>query len=96
MEIEYNHDRPLSDFQDKIDIIKKAGFNPIGVSQMFLEDVFIFETNEEAKRAFKELEVEEVDDMCVVGWWHDKESFLKEAKEYQERNRMKVRVYWLK
>ena len=46
--MKYNHDRPLSDFQDDINKLKASGYNPIAVSQMYFEDTFVFETNEEA------------------------------------------------
>jgi len=55
-EIHYNHDRPLESFQRDIDKLRQAGYNPIAVTQMLFEDTFVFETSEEAKRAYEQFE----------------------------------------
>lgn len=57
--MEYNHGQSLSDFEESMDKIRNAGFNPIAVSQLYLEDTFVFETNEEASNAYKKLERDE-------------------------------------
>ena len=49
--MEYNHKRPIEAFVEQIQILRDHGFRPIAVSQMICEDVFVFETEDEAKRA---------------------------------------------
>ena len=93
--MKYNHDREVQDFQEQIDIIRNAGFKPIAVSQMYLEDTFVFEKSDEANKAYKQLE--DCDDTKVLGWWYGKEDFEKAVKEYETENNgySKVRVHWL-
>jgi len=90
--MEYNHDRKLESFQKQIEIIKDAGFNPIGVSQIYLEDTFIFKTKKEASAAYKLLEKERGE---VIGWWYSWKDFLAEVIDYESnRESTMVRVYW--
>jgi len=97
MENVYNHDRPLSDFQDNIDTLKANGFNPIAVSQMTLEDVYVFETKEEALEGYIRFERDENKNWigAIVGWWYGKEDFLNAVKEYEEKSEIKVLIHWL-
>ena len=90
---EYNHNRPIESFHEDIDVIKKHGFNPIAVSQMFFEDTFVFETAEESERAYAELECGDGD--FPVGWWYGKEDFIKAVTEFEKDAGCKVRTYWL-
>ena len=64
-----------------VDIIKENGFNPIGLSYGWFEPVFIFETSEEANRAYNELE--DILKAKVIGLWYGKEEFdkIKDARE---------------
>jgi hypothetical protein len=100
-EIKYNHDRSLVEFEEDLKIIREHGYNPIAVTQMMLEDTFVFETEEESLRAYNELEVPK---KChIVGWWYGKEDFLKAVEEYEleaNKNRvdnkvLKMKIYWL-
>ena len=93
--MKYNHDREVQDFQEQIDIIRNAGFKPIAVSQMYLEDTFVFEKSDEANKAYKLLE--DCKNSEVVGWWYGKEDFEKAVKEYETENDgySNVRVDWL-
>lgn len=98
MEIKYNHDRTLKEFQKSINKIKKVGFNPIAVTQMYFEDTFVFETDAEAKLAYETLE--DRDDLkqsqYVIGWWRGKKDFLNEVEEYEAQSEgIKVKIYWL-
>jgi|AntRauTorckE6833_2_1112554.scaffolds.fasta_scaffold04488_11 uncharacterized protein (UPF0297 family) len=102
MSIELNHNRPLSDFQPEIDKLKSKGYNPIAVSQMFLEDCFVLETKDEAENAYREFErdVNEKWIGKVVGWWYDKEGFIEAVNDYEKTQNnsvksIKVLVYWL-
>ena len=88
----YNHKRTLESFQEEIDIIKTAGFNPIGVSQLICETTFIFETEAEALEAY---EVLEKTNHSIMAWWYSKEQFLFYIEEYGADFGTKVLVYWL-
>jgi len=89
-----NHDRPLSDFKESIDILKSSGFKPIAVTQMIFEDTFVFETPEEANNAYEQFE--KIDGK-IVGWWYGKDDFLEAVREYEEESNgySKVKIYWL-
>jgi len=91
--MKYNHNRELSDFQEDINLIKENGFNPIAVTQMYLEDVFVFETNEEAKHAYETLE--KTTTPKVIGWWYGKDDFIKYVEVYQNEYNKKVKIFWL-
>lgn len=85
----YNHYRPLTDFD--LDKIQNKGFKPIGVSQIYFEDVYIFETDEEAKKAYSELEIKG----NFQAYWYSKNDFLKEVLEYEKNSNSKVLIHWL-
>ena len=87
----FNHDRPLSSFEDSLEIIRSSGFKPIAVTQMMFEDTFVFETDKESTEAYNLLEVK---DETVVGWWYGREDFLEEVRDY-EKDGVKVLIYWL-
>lgn len=89
---EYNHDRPLSSFDESLILIKSYGFNPIGVSQIYFEDTFIFETQEEAESAFQKLEKELG---LIQGWFYSKENFEKDKIKYENELNCKVLTYYL-
>ena len=89
---EYNHERPLSSFKESLILIKSYGFNPIGVSQMYCEDTFIFETQEEANSAYQKLEKELG---LLQGWFYSKEEFEKQKLEYETQLNCKVLTYYL-
>ena len=99
----YNHDRPLSDFDEPLALIRKEGFNPIAVTQLLFEDVFVYETDEEAKQAYHVLETSypisgkttQIGE--VVAWWYGRIAFKKTVKDYEAKydNKQKVRIYWL-
>lgn len=94
-----NHNRPLSDFQDDIDTLKSHGYKPIGVSQMYMEDTFIFETSEEANRAYRQFERDEDEKWIgrIVAWWCGREDFEESVKIYESecKREVKVLVHWL-
>ncbi|MFW5847467.1 MAG: hypothetical protein ACOCVF_00920 [bacterium] len=100
--IKNNHDRPIEDFADDIKRLRKAGFNPIGVTQMYFEDTYVFETKKEAKKAYNYFENRDKRQCSqkevIIGWWYGKQDFLKEAKKYNDEadGFSKLLVYWLK
>lgn len=85
-------------------IIRLFGFKPIAYSDPsnMLEHTFVFETEEEAYKAYIKLENRgENKRSFVVGWWYGKEDFLKEVKEREElfsekHKDYKVKIKWLK
>lgn len=91
----WNTNRELSSFEKDITTIRKHGYKPIAVCQMYFEDTFVFETDEEAKEAFDELEKGNK----VQGWWYGKKDFLKTVEEYETKSSIgegtKVKIYWL-
>ena len=97
--MKFNHNRPLSDFQNDINKLKANGYNPIAVSQMYFEDTFVFETKEEATMAYRQFERDEEEKWIgeIVGWWYSKEDFEKTVKEYETENDgySKVLTHWL-
>lgn len=86
--MKFDHNRSLSEFQDDIDKLKANGYNPIAVSQMYFEDTFVFETEEEATKAYRQFERDEKEKWIgeIVGWWYGKEDFEKIVKEYETEN----------
>lgn len=90
----FNTDRELSTFDEPLAIIRKHGFKPIAVAQMYFEDTFVFETEEESVEAFEKLE--NIEESEVQGWWYGREEFLKYVEEYErEDDGSKVLIYWL-
>jgi hypothetical protein len=92
--IMFNTDRNIESFEDSISIIENGGFKPIGVSQIYLEDVFIFETEEEAERAYNTLDKET---NMISAFWYSKYNFLDEVIKYEKEydNKSKVKIIWL-
>lgn len=93
----YNHETPLEYYKNNIDILKRHGFNCIGVSQMYLEDTYIFETKEEATKAYRQFERDENENWIgkIAGWWYSKEDFDSTVIEYEKEMNTKVLIYWL-
>lgn len=96
--MEWNHDRPLSSFQESIDLLIVNGYKPIAVSQLMFEDVFVFETDEEATKAYNQFERNSDGKLIgiIVGWWYSKNDFLEEVKDYETTTNLKVFTHWLK
>jgi hypothetical protein len=91
--MEYNHNRALSAFQEQIDLLRSKGFAPIAVSQIFFEDTFVFETSEEAHKAF---ELCECSNNEIIGFWYGKSEFLAAVEDYEKNDEnYKVRIHWI-
>ena len=94
--MEYNTRRTLESYQYVIDLIKKAGHNLIGVCQMMMEDTFIFETKEEADKAYEELELEPKDkEIKVSGFWYSKDEIDDAISSYEKNYNYTPKIYWL-
>jgi hypothetical protein len=93
----WNHNRSVEDFRKQISILRKHGYNPIAVSQMICEDVFVFETPEEAQRAAQELEFNDDESKNKLqAWWYGRDEFLITVQEYEEQwPDCKVLIHWL-
>lgn len=92
-----NHNKDFEFLQDDIYLIVSNGYKPIAVTQIYMEDTFVFETEEEAKRAYHQFEKSESGQRIgeIIGWWYGKEQFLETVKEYEEEYKEKVLIYWL-
>lgn len=83
----------LNNNRDNISLLKSLGYNPIGVSQMLFEDTFVFETEEEAKKAYEHAEVEL---KMIQGWFYSKEGYSKAVEDYKERLKMNPpEIVWI-
>ncbi len=89
---EYNHNKPLSDFMPDIEILRSFGYKPIAVTSMLFEDTFVFETVEEATKAYNQFEVND-SKYKISAWWYGKDDFLKEVEKYESELGVKVLVY---
>ena len=87
--MEYHIPYEIDYFQEEIDIVKEAGFNPTKVTQLFTYTTFVFKTEEEAQKAFKDLE--ESKKLCCL--WYDEKQFLDQVKEYEDTLGTKVKVF---
>lgn len=76
----------------EIKVIEDAGFSPIGVTVMGLEDTFIFETAEEAQKAYEVLETG--GRSRLSGWWYGKGDFEEYAPKYEKEFGDELVVYW--
>lgn len=91
----YNTDRTLDSFENELKLIRDNGFNPIAVTQLYFEDTFVFETFEEAEKAFKTLEE---NNRTVVGFWYDKYDFFDAVRKYEKdysNDNIRVKIIWL-
>lgn len=82
-----NIERDLDSFKTELDVIKNHGFNPIGVSQILWEDIYIFETQEETEKAYKTLECGENKHWTcpVEGMQYSKAKFLDVCIQHKKR-----------
>ena len=92
-----NHNKELEHFQEDIDLLVSNGYKPIAVTQIYMEDAFVFETAEEAKKAYHQFERSITGKWIgeIAGWWYGKELFLETVKEYEEEYKETVLIYWL-
>ncbi len=91
--LEYNHDHPDEYFEKSIGILRENGYTPIAASYFFFEEVYVFETSEEANRAFEQLEREEGK---IYAWWYGKSEWLAFVRKQEHEKNCKMRIYSLK
>jgi hypothetical protein len=58
-------------------VLKEHGYNPIGICVIMCEETFVFETSEEAQKAYDEMELEK---KLIDGFFYGKVDFEKEVK----------------
>jgi len=85
-------DDQLTKMLKDVEILRQHGFNPIAVTTMMCEDTFVFKTQEEAERGFKEMEQEQ---RLVIGWWYGYRQFLKSMDDYEEQFESRPVIHWL-
>lgn len=99
MNIKYNTERKLSSYSRDLRVIRKHGFRPIAVAQMYFEETFVFKTKKEALEAYHLLERDKDEKWIgkVVGCWYSKKDFLAEVKSYETTPpaESKVQIFWL-
>lgn len=58
-------------------ILKEHGYEPTAICIIMCEETFVFKTQEEADRGYKEMEQEK---SLVDGWWYGEVAFEEEVK----------------
>lgn len=83
--------------------LRLHGFNPIMFTELMMEDTFVFETEEEARRAYNTFERREnCDDMDndyigkFDGWWYGIDDFNKQSAENKDWNAGINDRFWIK
>jgi len=64
-------------------LLRSAGFNPIAITIMMCEETFVFETDEEAKKAHEEFEKNKIHGVNIQGWWYGRNYFNETILEYR-------------
>ncbi len=83
----YNTDTSVS-----LDHLREHGLNPIAITQLYLEETFVFNTPEEADKGYELLEKEL---SLVSGWWYDKEKFTEVYDAYCVEMDYSPKIYYL-
>lgn len=82
----------LFGWTEEVQILKKWGYRPIGITQMYFETTFIFQGPQEANNAYEKLERQ----LGVVdGWWYSLGDFHKAQEWYKETWGHYPDVVWL-
>lgn len=83
--------------------LRLHGFKPIMFTELMMEDTFVFETEEEARRAYNTFERKEnCDDMDgdyigkFDGWWYGIDDFNKQSVENKNWNAGINDRFWIK
>jgi len=82
---------------EELDLIIVNGFKPIAVTKFMLENTFVFETKDEAMKAYHFFERDENENWIgnIVGWWYGREDFIEAVKEYEAEFGYKLNVHWI-
>ena len=79
--------------------LRLHGFKPIMFTKLMMEDTFVFETEEEAKRAFYTFEQDENTGEYLGkfdGWWYGIDDFNKQSEENKDWNAGINDRFWIK
>lgn len=97
-QITFNLNSSLDRYKYHLDILRKNGFYPIGVTTMYLEDTFIFPTKQEALQAYHTLERNEEGKVIgkVTAWFYGKNDFMEACKQYKKEFEREPYVIWFK
>lgn len=70
--------------KENIKLIISKGYKLIGYTQMYFEETYVFETEEDAIKAYNEFEQTTDGDWIgnIVGWWLSLEQYDNNIKEY--------------
>lgn len=71
-----------------IKLLKDAGYKPLAICSYYGEETFFFETEEEAKKAYEEMEENKG---SVCGWFHSAEDIDK----LEQPDGSKIKVEWI-
>jgi len=64
------------------DFFSKQGYNLIGFCNFLLENTFIFETRQEAEKAYQEFEKDKQE---IFGWWYGKVDFANVRLHFESK-----------
>jgi len=95
--VNYANKVDLSYYDEEVSLLRQHGHNPIGVSTMYGETTFAFNTQEEANAAYNDLEV---DKGLIQAWFYDKKGFLETKRELEtfyksNDDNVIVKTFWL-
>ena len=80
---ENNIPQDLRKYYFDLEVLKTHGYKPVAVTTMMCENTFVFETQDEADRAYLEFERHPKGEY-ISGWWHGKEDFLQNLEDYKK------------
>ena len=72
-----------------IKLLKDAGYKPLAICSYYGEETFFFETTEEAKKAYDEMEENKG---SVCGWFHS----VEDIDKLEQPDGSKIEVEWVK
>ena|SRR5690606_16558381 len=71
-----------------IKLLKDAGYKPLAICSYYGEETFFFETAEEAKKAYEEMEENKG---SVCGWFHS----VEDIDKLENPDGSKIKVKWI-
>lgn len=70
----------IDNCKSSIELLIDSGFNPIRYTVLYFEDTFVFETTEEAHRAYEKFEAGK--HRKIIGWWYSLADFKTTIDDY--------------
>ncbi|QQR76944.1 hypothetical protein IPJ63_01650 [Candidatus Nomurabacteria bacterium] len=90
---ENNIPQDLRKYYFDLEVLKTHDYKPVAVTTMMCENTFVFETEDEAIRAFEQFEKHPSGEY-ISGWWYSRESFDSSIKEYAKEVGYDPKVIW--